>query len=108
MPNSKAREEEYCTGFGLSAQELEFVRSLPAHSRCFLVRHANSSVVVRLDLSGMPDLLTVLSGRESSVRKLDELRAAVGDDPARWYPLLTRAEWPGQAPDDDHWLEAAE
>ena len=108
MPNSKAREEEYCTGFGLSAQELEFVRSLPAHSRCFLVRHANSSVVVRLDLSGMPDILTILSGRESSVRRLDELRASVGDDPARWYPLLTRAEWPGQAADDDHWLEAAE
>lgn len=108
MPNNKAREEEYCAGFGLSAQELEFVRSLPAHSRCFLVRHANSSVVVRLDLSGMPDLLTVLSGRESSVRRLDELRASVGDDPARWYPLLTRSAWPGEPPSDEHWLEAAE
>lgn len=108
MPNSKAREEEYCTGFGLSAQELEFIRSLPAHSRCFLVRHANSSVVVRLDLAGMPELLTVLSGRESSVRRLDELRATLGDDPARWYPLLTRTPWPGEATSDDYWLEAAE
>ena len=50
MPNTKAREEHYCEGFGLSAQELEFIRSLPAHSRCFLVRQANRSVVVRLDL----------------------------------------------------------
>ena len=27
MPNNKAREEHYCTGFGLSAQELDFIRS---------------------------------------------------------------------------------
>ena len=107
MPNAKAREEEYCKGFGLSQQEFEFVRSLPAHSRCFLVRQANRSVVVRLDLGGMPDLLTVLSGRESSVRRLDDLRASVGDDPAHWYPLLTRAPWPGEGA-DDIWLDAAE
>jgi len=108
MPNNKAREEHYCKGFGLSAQEFEFIRSLPAHSHCFLVRQANRSVVARLDLNGMPDLLTVLSGRESSVRKVDELRASVGDNPANWYPLLTRTPWPGSAPDDDYWLEAAE
>ena len=108
MPNTKAREEHYCKGFGLSGQEFEFIRSLPAHSRCFLVRQANRSVVARLDLNGMPDLLTVLSGRESSVRKLDELRGSVGDSPANWYPLLTRTPWPGTAPGDDYWLEAAE
>jgi type IV secretion system protein VirB4 len=108
MPNQKAREEHYCKGFGLSAQEFEFIRSLPAHSRAFLVRQANRSVVVRLDLNGMPDLLTVLSGRESSVRRLDEIRAAVGDDPAAWYPMLTRVAWPGSPPSDDFWLEAAE
>ena len=108
MPNTKAREEHYCKGFGLSAQEFEFIRSLPAHSHCFLVRQANRSVVGRLDLNGMPDVLTVLSGRESSVRRLDELRASVGDDPAQWYPLLTRADWPGAPASDDFWLEAAE
>jgi type IV secretion system protein VirB4 len=108
MPNNKAREEHYCKGFGLSAQEFEFIKSLPAHSRCFLVRQANRSVVVRLDLSGMPDVLTVLSGRESNVRRLDEIRAAVGDDPALWYPMLTRSPWPGAPAGDDYWLEAAE
>jgi type IV secretion system protein VirB4 len=101
MPNTKAREEHYCKGFGLSAQEFEFIRSLPAHSRCFLVRQANRSVVVRLDLNGMPDVLTVLSGRESSVRRLDEIRAAVGDDPALWYPILTREPLTGSPPIDE-------
>jgi type IV secretion system protein VirB4 len=108
MPNQKAREEHYCKGFGLSEQEFEFIRSLPAHSRCFLVRQANRSVVVRLDLNGMPEMLTVLSGRESTVRRLDEIRAAVGDDPSAWYPMLTRSPWPGSPPSDDFWLEAAE
>ena len=65
-------------------------------------------MVARLDLGGMPDLLTVLSGRESSVRRLDEIRGAVGDDPAVWYPMLTRSPWPGSPPSDDYWLEAAE
>ena len=74
--------------------ELELIRSLPAHSRCFLIRHANHSVVVRLDLSGMPELLMILSGREASVRRLDAIRQSVGDNPVHWYPLLTRAGWP--------------
>ncbi len=99
-PNAKAREEDYCGGFGLTPHELELIRALPAHSRCFLVRHANHSIVVRLDLGNMPEILTILSGRESSVRRLDMIRKNVGDDPARWYPLLTGAAWPGGAADD--------
>ncbi len=95
MPNAKARAEDYCEGFGLSAHELELIRALPATSHCFLVRHANHSVVIRLDLSGMGEMLTVLSGREASVRKLDELRARLGDDPAAWYEPLTGKPWPG-------------
>lgn len=95
MPNSRARAEDYCDGFGLTSHELALIRSLPAHSRCFLVRQPDASVVVRLDLSGAPEVLTILSGRESSVRRLDLLRAAVGDDPAEWYPALTGHGWPG-------------
>ena len=93
-PNAKARAEDYCHGFGLSEHELELIRQLPAHSRCFLVRQAGRSVVARLDLGGEPALLTVLSGRESSVRRLDVLRAEHGDHPARWYQALTGDYWP--------------
>lgn len=107
MPNPKAREEDYCAGFGLTHHELEIIRSLPAHSRCFLVRHANHSVVVRLGLDGMADLVMVLSGREATVRRLDIIRANVGSDPADWYPLLTNRPWPG-APLDSYRLESAE
>jgi type IV secretion system protein VirB4 len=108
MPNSKARAEDYCDGFGLSEHELQLIRALPANSRCFLVRHANHSVVVRLDLSGMPEMLTVLSGREATVRKLDTIRASHGDDPATWYPYLIGSRWPGDPADDCFMLQAAE
>ena len=109
MPNARARAEDYCEGFGLTSHELELIRTLPAHSRCFLIRQSDASVVVRLDLSGMPEVLSVLSGRESTVRRLDSLRAEYGDAPAAWYPALTGELWPGD-PDDETqiWTEAAE
>lgn len=110
MPNARARAEDYCEGFGLTEHELALIRSLPAHSRCFLVRQPDASVVVRLDLGNAPEVLTILSGRESSVRRLDLLREAVGDDPALWFPALTGKRWPGEAAagdDLDKW-EAAE
>ena len=108
MPNARARAEDYCEGFGLTQHELELIRSLPAHSRCFLVRQPDASVVVRLDLSGMPEVLTILSGRESTVRRLDALRGEYGDMPQAWYPALTGAIWPGDNEGDAMWIEAAE
>ena len=111
MPNAKARAEDYCDGFGLTEHELALIRSLPSHSRAFLVRQPDASVVVRLDLSRAPEVLTILSGRESAVRRLDLLREAVGDAPADWYPALTGRAWPGNSgggdESDDVW-EAAE
>jgi type IV secretion system protein VirB4 len=111
MPNPRARAEDYCGGFGLSEHELELIRSLPPHSHCFLVRQPDASVVVRLDLAGMPEVLTVLSGRESTVRRLDSLRAEYGEEPDAWYPALTGMLWPGQTLDEGDaafWLEAAQ
>ena len=49
-------------------------------------------MVARLNLTGEHELLTILSGRERTVRLLDEIRAETGDDPAAWIPrLLERA-----------------
>ena len=89
MPNPKAQASDYQAGFGLSEHELDLVRTLPDSSHCFLIKHGNDSVIARLDLTGFDRILTVLSGREASVRLLDTLRAEVGDDPTDWLePLL--------------------
>ncbi|KLI62816.1 VirB4 family type IV secretion/conjugal transfer ATPase [Aurantiacibacter marinus] len=92
MINPKARAEDYINGFGLTRHEFDLVRTLPDNSHCFLIKHGNDSVVARLDLSGESDLLTILSGRESTVRLFDELVEETGPDPKNWMSkLLERA-----------------
>ncbi|NJM35815.1 MAG: VirB4 family type IV secretion/conjugal transfer ATPase [Rhodomicrobium sp.] len=90
MPNPRAQGDEHCGGFGLSGHELEIVRSLPEHSRCFLIKKGGESVVARLDLSGSPHIVRILSGREQTVRSLDRLRAELGDAPEKWLPSFLR------------------
>jgi len=92
MINPKARAQDYVEGFGLTPHEFDLIRTLPDSSHCFLIKRGGESVVARLDLTGEDDLLTILSGRERTVRLLDDIRASVGDDPADWMaPLLERA-----------------
>jgi len=91
MPNPRAKAEHYCDGFGLTQHEFEIIRILPDTSRAFLIKHGRDSVVAQLDLSEEPDLLTILSGRETTVRKLDVIRAEVGDEPMEWMPHLLKA-----------------
>jgi type IV secretion system protein VirB4 len=84
FPNARAKPDEYIDGFGLSEHEFSLVKSLPDTSRCFLVKRGDHSVVARLDLSGLSGPLQVLAGTERSVRRLDQLRAVVGDAPSAW------------------------
>ena len=86
LPNPKARGEDYVGGFGLSEHEFGLVRALPDTSHCFLIKQGDQSAVARLDMTGMSGFLKVLAGTERSVRKLDALRAELGDDPAAWLP----------------------
>jgi len=88
MANPKARSEDYVDGFGLTPHEYEIIRTLPDDAHCFLIKHGADSVVVRLNLAGEKDLLTILSGRERTVRILDDIRAESGDDPQEWIPRL--------------------
>ncbi len=92
MINPKGRAEDYINGFGLTAHEFELVRTLPDNSHCFLIKHGNDLVVARLNLTGEKDLLTILSGREATVRLFDELVGQTDADPDVWMaPLLARA-----------------
>ena len=90
MANPKAQARDYVDGFGLTPHEFELVRALPDSEHGFLIKHGRDSVVARLDLSGETDLLTILSGRERTVRLLDEIRRETGDNPAAWMPELLR------------------
>ena len=88
FPNPKADDESYARAFRLSSREVAWIRSTAPESRSFLIKHGRDSVIARLNLSGMPDIIKVLSGRTETVAELDALRAQVGDDPAVWLPIF--------------------
>ena len=86
FPNPRADEESYIRRFGLTAKEFNFIRNTPPERRTFLIKHGNDSVIARLDLSAMPDIVKVLSGRKETVEACAALRARLGEDPAAWLP----------------------
>jgi len=90
LPNPRAKPADYIAGFGLTEHEFQLVRSLPDTSRCFLVKQADHSTVVRLDLAQMKNELKILAGTESSVRHLDAIRDEIGDIPSQWLPVFLK------------------
>ncbi|TDW28132.1 type IV secretion system protein VirB4 [Rhizobium azibense] len=84
FPNPRADEESYIHRFGLTAKEFNFIRTTPPEKRAFLIKHGNDSVIAKLDLSVMPDVIKVLSGRKETIEECAHLRETFGDDPAAW------------------------
>jgi type IV secretion system protein VirB4 len=87
LPNLKATSV-YRTTFMLSQREFELVKTIDPGSRYFLVKQNNASVVARVELSAMSDVVSILSGRASTVIVLDEVRKQFGDDPNVWMPIF--------------------
>ncbi|CUX72276.1 MULTISPECIES: VirB4 family type IV secretion/conjugal transfer ATPase [Agrobacterium] len=84
FPNPRADEESYIKRFGLTVKEFNFIKNTPPEKRTFLIKHGNDSVIARLDLSSMPDLVKVLSGRKETIEECAALRAQYGDEPENW------------------------
>ena len=88
LPNPKADHDDYVNGFKITEAEYEIIRNLGESSRMFLVKQGHRSAVVKFDLTGMNDILNVISGTTDNVELLDDIRAEVGDDPAAWVPVF--------------------
>lgn len=86
--NPQAKAADYIDGFSLTDSEFAFIKKHDPSSRLFLIKQENDSVVCRLNLGQLPDVLAVLSGNEKTVRLLDSIRAQVGDDPEDWLPVF--------------------
>lgn len=89
LPNPKATEP-YRKAFMLSEREFNLLKNTDPSTRYFLVKQGKDVVVARIDLSGMDDIISVLSGRAETVGLLDQIRAEVGDDVATWLPVFTK------------------
>jgi len=88
LPNHKATHEGYCGAFKLSEKEYELVRTLDPKDRCFLIKHGKDSVLARLDLTGLEDLIPVLSGTTKNVALMDQLIQEHGEAPDLWLPIF--------------------
>ena len=91
FPNPKADDESYRLAFQLSGREIAWIRRTPPESRTFLIKHGRDSVIAKLNLSGMPDIIKVLSGRTETVAEMGALRERLGNDPADWLPPFMQA-----------------
>lgn len=88
LPNLKATEV-YRTAFMLSERELMLIKTTSPSSRFFLIKQDSNGVVARIDLSGMNDVVRVLSARAETVVLLDEIIKEVGsDNPKDWLEIF--------------------
>mgnify|MGYP000120536285 CR=1 FL=1 len=87
LPNLKATEV-YKTAFMLSQREYMLIKTTDPSSRFFLVKQGVNAIVARVDLSGMDNVINVLSGRTDTVLLVKELREKYGDNPEKWLPVF--------------------
>ncbi len=87
LPNLKATNV-YRDAFLLSEREHILIKTTDPGSRFFIVKQGTNAVVARIDLTGMDEIIKVLSGTGETVRILDKIRQEVGDDPDHWLPIF--------------------
>lgn len=87
LPNTKATEG-YKKAFMVTDREFNLLKTTDPGSRYFLVKQGKDVVVARIDLSGMDDVVNVLSARAETVSILDAVRKEVGDAPEAWMSIF--------------------
>jgi type IV secretion system protein VirB4 len=95
--NNKANKDEYCGAFQLSQKEFDIVKSLQKDARYFLLKQGKHSHIVRLDLTGLEDEMSVLSGNALNLKLFDHMRVEKGDDLFHWLPDWYQAVREGRA-----------
>jgi type IV secretion system protein VirB4 len=87
FPNSSASRDDYIGGLKLTEKEYQLVRNgMNDKPGSFLIKKGHESVVVSADLSGMNNILSVLSGSEDNCIVARQIIKEVGSDPAIWLP----------------------
>jgi type IV secretion system protein VirB4 len=87
FPNGQAERKYYVDGLKLTEAEFEQV-TVKMHEKpgSFLLKRGIESVVVQVDLSGMNDVLAVLSGSSDNLPLVRGLIKIHGDNPEAWLP----------------------
>jgi type IV secretion system protein VirB4 len=72
----------------LTQREYVLIKTTDSGSRYFLIKQGINAVIARIDLSGMDNIINVLSGRTETVLMLNEIRKKYGDNPENWLPIF--------------------
>ena len=82
-----ADEDAYLRGLKCTPGEYKQVRvDMAVGTRRFLLKRESGSVVCEFDLSSLPEMVAVLSGRDNTIKLAERIRAERGEDPAAWLP----------------------
>lgn len=87
LPNLKATEI-YRTAFMLSQREYTLIKTTDPASRYFLIKQGVNAVIAKVNLTGMDNIINVLSGRADTVILLDKIIEKYGTDPKKWLPIF--------------------
>jgi len=87
LPNLKATNV-YRTAFMLSQREYTLIKTTDPASRYFLIKQGVNAVIAKVNLSGMNNVINVLSGRAETVVVMDKMIKKHGDDPKKWLPFF--------------------
>jgi type IV secretion system protein VirB4 len=87
LPNLKATAV-YRSAFMLSQREYMLIKTTDPSSRYFLVKQGINAVVAKVNLSGMTNIVNVLSGRADTVLLAEKLIERYDDDPEKWLPVF--------------------
>ncbi|AHX11745.1 type IV secretion/conjugal transfer ATPase, VirB4 family protein [Neorickettsia helminthoeca str. Oregon] len=87
LPNLKATDV-YRSVFMLSEREYALIKNTDPATRFFLIKQGMSAVIARINLAGMEDIISVLSGRAETVVLLHEIIKEYGEDPLKWLPIF--------------------
>lgn len=88
--NDKADHDDYVKGLKFTESEFEILRSMPEFSRRFIIKQGDEAAIATLQLAGMEDELSVLSGTPDAHALVDEIVDEVGEDPSNWLPIFWR------------------
>lgn len=90
FPNPSADKTTYTEKLGLTEREYELIKKLDNNNRYFLLNFGKGkeSVILKANLEGLEDEIAIISGRESTVKLLDQIREEVGDHPNKWMGVF--------------------
>ena len=90
LPNGEAEQTDYIDGLKLTPREFHLIKHTEENSGQFLLKKGAESVLVKMDLSGMDDMLAILSASLDNVEVMHSVISEVGPDPALWVPIFLK------------------